>query len=88
VAFRGSFSCEIVARGWLTATLRSGTTTAMLTRDPDGQARLGGMRLADVLGAAAGAGTPAYVYDLDGMAAAARELVGGSAAPRTWSPTP
>ncbi len=48
----------------------------MLTRDPDGQARLGAVRLADLFGGEA-AGTPAYVYDLDGMAAAARELVAG-----------
>jgi diaminopimelate decarboxylase len=49
----------------------------MLTRDPDGQARLGGVRLADVIDQPGQVETPAYVYDLDGMAAAARGLVEG-----------
>src|SRR5262245_36111047 len=47
----------------------------MLTRDERG-AVLGGAPLAEILGAAAsaGAGTPAYVYDLDGIQAEARAL--------------
>lgn len=57
----------------------------MLTRSPDGAALLGGVRLADLfdparaaaLGAAAPVPTPAYIYDLDGMATAARALRAG-----------
>jgi diaminopimelate decarboxylase len=47
----------------------------MLTRDHRG-AVLGGTPLADVL-AAAGTGTPIYVYDLDGIEAEARALTAG-----------
>jgi diaminopimelate decarboxylase len=55
----------------------------MLTRDEQGAATMGGSRLADLLDLGAeGAGgeripTPAYVYDLDAMARAARELSAG-----------
>ena len=41
------------------------------SRDSSATLRLGGARLTDVV---RGAGTPTYVYDLDGMAAGAREL--------------
>jgi diaminopimelate decarboxylase len=42
------------------------------TRDGEGRLRLGGVRLAELFVAAEK--TPAYVYDLDGIAAEAREL--------------
>ena len=43
-------------------------------RDGNGDLTLGGIRLATVI---AGAGTPTYVYDLDGIAAEARALSAG-----------
>jgi len=49
----------------------------MLTRDARGAAVLGGVRLGDLFDVAAGGEavrTPAYVYDVDAMVAAAREL--------------
>jgi diaminopimelate decarboxylase len=53
----------------------------MLTRDEHGAAMVGGLRLADFLDldgtAGAAVPTPAYVYDLDAMARAARELSAG-----------
>jgi diaminopimelate decarboxylase len=42
-----------------------------LTRDPSGQLRLGGVLLADLVQEA---GTPTYAYDLDAVAAEAREM--------------
>ncbi|MEJ7730035.1 MAG: diaminopimelate decarboxylase [Polyangiaceae bacterium] len=66
----------------------------MLTRGGDGEARLGGLRLGDLFtgthtdtdtATATDTGairTPAYVYDLDGMAAAARALRAGFGAQR------
>ncbi len=45
----------------------------MLSRDSHGRAILGGRRIADLL-EAAGASTPAYIYDLGAMACEAREL--------------
>lgn len=48
----------------------------MFARDPEGRATLGGVPLDELL-ASSGCTTPAYVYDLDGMAAAARELAAG-----------
>ncbi len=55
----------------------------MWTRDGDGAAMLGGIRLADLFSDAPGRAdarawrTPAYVYDLDAIAAEASALVGG-----------
>jgi diaminopimelate decarboxylase len=46
------------------------------TRDTDGTLRIGGVRLVD-LARDPRIGTPAYVYDLDAIAAEARELIAG-----------
>jgi diaminopimelate decarboxylase len=52
------------------------TTTSGLRRDASGRAMLGGARLAPLFEDGL-LPTPAYVYDLDGMRAAAAELVAG-----------
>jgi diaminopimelate decarboxylase len=51
------------------------------SRDRDGRAVLASAPLEDLL-AAAGTGTPAYVYDLDAIAAEARDMVAALADPR------
>lgn len=50
---------------------------AMLTRDADGAALLGGVPLQKILEPLGTIPTPAYVYDLDAIAAAARRLAAG-----------
>jgi diaminopimelate decarboxylase len=65
-------------RGWLADSCPVGYKAPTMTgfeRDAAGAAMLGGARLADLL-AAAKTPTPAYVYDLDAMAAGTRALVG------------
>ena len=49
----------------------------MLTRDTNGAALLGGVRLHEILEPRGTIPTPAYVYDLDAIAAAARRLTAG-----------
>ena len=48
----------------------------MFGRNPQGVATLGGLPV-DALLAAAGCGTPAYLYDLEGIRSAARDLAAG-----------